>query len=154
MTKTARRQEVEAAALDAMERAYAPYSHFRVGAALRSRDGRVVTGCNVENAALPAGICAERAAVAAAVVQGVKDLEEIVLMTEAAAPTPPCGMCRQVLYELAPGLRVTSLTTNGARAAWRIAELLPVPFTGGAMGVGAAGAGDAGERAHARPERD
>jgi cytidine deaminase len=126
-------QTIEKAARSAMERAYAPYSHFRVGAALRSRDGRVVTGCNVENAAFPSGMCAERAAVAAAVVQGVNDLEELLVITEAEAPTPPCGMCRQVLQEMAPGLRITSLTIHGARAEWRIAELLPHPFTSGAL---------------------
>jgi cytidine deaminase len=124
---------LDEAARTAMARAYAPYSRFRVGAALRGRDGRVVTGCNVENAAYPAGICAERAAVASAVVQGVSDLEELVVVTEAGEPTPPCGMCRQVLYEMAPGLRVTSLTTRGERATWRISELLPHPFTSGAL---------------------
>lgn len=121
------------AARAALMQAYAPYSRFRVGAALRSRAGQVVTGCNVENAAFPAGICAERAAVANAVVQGVRDLEELVVVTEADDPTPPCGMCRQVLYEMAPGLRVTSLTTRGDRATWSIADLLPHPFTSGAL---------------------
>ncbi|HUF30429.1 MAG TPA: cytidine deaminase [Gemmatimonadaceae bacterium] len=127
---------IEEAARSAMERAYAPYSHFRVGAALRAADGRVVSGCNVENSAFPAGICAERAAVAAAVVQGVRDLEELVVITEAEAPAPPCGMCRQVLQEMAPGLRITSLTIRGARAEWWIAELLPHPFTSGSLGYG------------------
>ena len=117
----------------AMAAAYAPYSGFRVGAALGAPDGQVVTGCNVENAAYPAGICAERAAVANAVVQGVRNLEELVVVTEAEEPTPPCGMCRQVLYEMAPGLRVTSLTTRGGRASWMISELLPHPFTSGAL---------------------
>jgi cytidine deaminase len=116
-----------------MDRAYAPYSNFRVGAAVRGADGRVATGCNVENAAYPAGICAERAAVAAAVVQGIDALEELVVVTEADAPVPPCGMCRQVLYEMAPALKVTSLTTRGGRATWGIAELLPHPFTSGAL---------------------
>lgn len=120
-------------ARQAMEAAYAPYSRFRVGAALGARDGRVVTGCNVENAAYPVGICAERAAVANAVVQGVRDLDELVVMTEADDPTPPCGMCRQVLYEMAPDLRITSLTTRGGRASWTIVELLPHPFTSGAL---------------------
>ena len=128
-----RRRELDEAALAAMGQAYAPYSRFRVGAALRSGDGRVVTGCNVENAAFPAGICAERAVVATAVVQGVREWEELVVVTEADQPTPPCGMCRQVLYEMAPGLRVTSLTTRGERATWRISELLPHPFTSGAL---------------------
>jgi cytidine deaminase len=124
---------LDAAARAAMGQAYAPYSRFRVGAAIRGRDGRVVIGCNVENAAYPAGICAERAAVASAVAQGVRDLEEMVVVTEAEDPTPPCGMCRQVLSEMAPGLRVTSLTTRGERATWQISELLPHPFTSGAL---------------------
>lgn len=151
MTRTGRLDEVEVAARTAMARAYAPYSQFRVGAALRSRDGRVVSGCNVENAAFPAGICAERAAVAAAVAQGVQELEDLVVLTEAAEPTPPCGMCRQVLYEMAPDLRVTSLTTSGARAEWRIAELFPHPFTGGAL---ERGRGRGTGRSHAGQERD
>jgi cytidine deaminase len=126
-------RRLEESAREAMERAYAPYSRFRVGAAVRGGDGRIATGCNVENAAYPAGICAERAAVAAAVVQGVSALEEMVVVTEADAPTPPCGMCRQVLYEMAPALELTSLTTQGARGRWRIADLLPHPFTSGAL---------------------
>lgn len=125
------------AARQAMTAAYAPYSGFRVGAALGSRDGKVVVGCNVDNAAYPAGICAERAAVSNAVVQGVRDLDELVVVTEAEEPTPPCGMCRQVLYEMAPELRITSLTTRGARATWTISELLPHPFTSGALPHGA-----------------
>jgi len=126
-------ERLEESARAAMEQAYAPYSHFRVGAAVRGADGRVATGCNVENAAYPAGICAERAAVAAAVVQGIDALEELVVVTEADAPAPPCGMCRQVLHEMAPALKVTSLTTRGGRATWGIAELLPHPFTSGAL---------------------
>jgi cytidine deaminase len=126
-------QQLEEAAREAMARAYAPYSGFRVGAAALGAGGRIVAGCNVENAAYPAGICAERAAVAAAVVQGVHDLETMIVVTEADAPTPPCGMCRQVLYEMAPGLEVRSLTTHGATAHWRIAELMPHPFTSGAL---------------------
>ena len=133
MTHGDEAQRLEDSARSAMEHAYAPYSQFRVGAAARGRDGRIVTGCNVESAAFPAGICAERAAVAAAVVQGVRELVEMVVMTEADAPTPPCGMCRQVLYEMAPALEVTSLTTHGARGRWRIADLLPHPFTSGAL---------------------
>ena len=126
-------ERLEESARAAMHRAYAPYSNFRVGAAVRGVDGRIATGCNVENAAYPSGICAERAAVAAAVVQGIDALEELVVVTEADAPAPPCGMCRQVLYEMAPALKVTSLTTRGGRATWGIAELLPHPFTSGAL---------------------
>jgi cytidine deaminase len=117
------------AAREAMERAYAPYSRFRVGAALAAADGAVFRGCNVENSAYPAGICAERAALAAAVVGGARELTLLVLATEADEPTPPCGMCRQALVEFAPSLRILSLTAGGRRMEWSLAELLPRPFT-------------------------
>ncbi|MEJ7808837.1 MAG: cytidine deaminase [Gemmatimonadaceae bacterium] len=117
------------AAFVAMERAYAPYSGFRVGAALVGDDGSLFAGCNVENAAYPAGICAERGAIAAAVAQGVRAFQFIVVATEAAEPTPPCGMCRQVLVEFAPALRVVSCTRSGVTAHWNLAELCPHPFS-------------------------
>lgn len=118
----------------AMERAYAPYSRFRVGAALLASDGSVTEGCNVENAASPAGICAERAAVAAAVARGVRDFTAIVIATEADTPTPPCGMCRQVLMEFAPALIVVSTTRAGASARWTMSDLLPEAFTPTSLG--------------------
>lgn len=118
-----------AVASGAMERAYAPYSGFRVGAALRSRDGRVFVGCNVENAAYPAGICAERGAVAAAVADGAREFVLMVVCTEAMRPTPPCGMCRQVLVEFAPHLDIVSVTRDGAQARWSLTDLLPSPFS-------------------------
>jgi cytidine deaminase len=92
-------------------------------------DGRVAIGCNVESAAYPAGLCAERAAVAGAVVQGVRSFELLVLATEADEPTPPCGMCRQLLVEFAPELRIVSYTRGGKHACWNLAELFPHPFT-------------------------
>jgi cytidine deaminase len=113
----------------AMERAYAPYSNFRVGAALLSSDGSVTEGCNVENAAFPAGICAERAAVATAVARGNRSFETILIATEADEPTPPCGMCRQVLEEFSPHLLVVSVTRAGKEAHWTLDELLPRAFT-------------------------
>ena len=118
----------------AMEHAYAPYSGFRVGAALLGIDGSVSEGCNVENAAYPSGICAERAAVAAAVTRGVRQFDTIVIVTEAEVPTPPCGMCRQVLVEFAPQLEVISVTVGGAQARWSMSELLPAAFTPTSMG--------------------
>lgn len=116
-------------ALAAMERAYAPYSNFRVGAALLGTDGSVTEGCNVENAAYPAGICAERGALAAAVARGARTFEAIVITTDAEEPTPPCGICRQVLEEFSPHMLVVSCTRTGREARWSLDELLPKAFT-------------------------
>lgn len=123
--------ELEKAARQVMEQAYAPYSDFRVGAALRGADGSISIGCNVENAAFPAGFCAERAAVAGAVSRGVRQFTHLVIATEADAPTPPCGMCRQMFVEFdaAGDLEILSVTRDGARAQWRLADLAPAPFT-------------------------
>lgn len=118
----------------AMDRAYAPYSNFRVGAALLGSDDSISEGCNVENASYPAGLCAERAAVAAAVSRGVRDFTAIVICTEADEPTPPCGICRQVLMEFAPDLVVLSTTRAGAEARWVLSDLLPKAFTPTSLG--------------------
>ena len=120
---------LRAAAEEAMSHAYAPYSDFRVGAALLSTDGTVIAGCNVENSSFPAGICAERGALAAAVALGHREFTHLALVTEAGEPAAPCGICRQALVEFAPELHVTSRTTSGAEACWSLADLLPHPFT-------------------------
>jgi len=126
-------ESARAAALAVMERAYAPYSDFRVGAALVGVDGSVFSGCNVENSAYPAGICAERAALAAAVAGGVRRFDLLVVVSGADDPTPPCGMCRQALVEFAPDLAIVSYTTHGGEAQWSLATLLPHPFTPAAL---------------------
>ena len=121
------------AALEAMERAYAPYSKFKVGAAIIGDDGTVVPGCNVENASYPAGMCAERSALASAISRGFRVFDLIVVATEADEPTPPCGLCRQVLSELAPGIVVVSITKDGREARWPLKDLLPEPFNSHSM---------------------
>ncbi len=120
-------------AADARDRAYAPYSNFRVGAALLTVDGTIVVGCNVENASYPAGTCAERVALGAAVAAGLRQFAAIAISSDAAEPTPPCGICRQALAEFGMELLVVSQAAGTAREArtarWSLGELLPHPFT-------------------------
>jgi cytidine deaminase len=121
--------QAQQAALQAMACAYAPYSNFRVGAALVCETGALAVGCNVENSAYPAGICAERSALAAAIAAGHRRFSAIVVATEADDPTPPCGLCRQTLVEFAPALEIVSVTSRGAHARWSLTDLLAHPFT-------------------------
>lgn len=140
----ARLPELRAAAQAAMARAYAPYSRFRVGAALVTADGTVIPGCNVENAAYPASICAERGALMTAVAQGHRAFAGVVIATEGDAPAPPCGQCRQMLAEFNPALPIVSVARDGREARWSLAELLPHPFLPASLGEVAPGdrAGD------------
>jgi len=112
----------------ALENAHAPYSNFKVGAALLTRDGRLITGCNVENSAYGLAICAETLAVASAVSQGLTEFDEIAIASDDKEPTPPCGACRQVLNEFAPNIRISSYTRDGKEASWTLDELLPHAF--------------------------
>ena len=115
------------AARAAQAKAYAPYSHFRVGAALESDSGDVFVGCNVENASYGLTICAERAAVCAAVSAGARRFRRAVVVTDSDPPAAPCGACRQVLSEFGTELRVEAIGPRGS-VAWTVAELLPAAF--------------------------
>ena len=113
------------AARQAREQAYAPYSHFAVGAALRTKSGRVFTGCNVENLSFGLTICAERMAVGAAVAAGEREFEALAVVADSREPVTPCGACRQVLAEFSTTLPVCSANLEGAVYESSIAELLP-----------------------------
>jgi cytidine deaminase len=116
-----------AAAREAQLRAYAPYSGFRVGAAVLA-GGRVFVGANVENASFPLSMCAERNAIAAAVASGETAIDAVVVIGGEGDPTPPCGGCRQVLHEFGPNATVVAESRDGEQRRWRAAQLLPDAF--------------------------
>ncbi len=125
--------ELEELARAARDRAYAPYSNFRVGAALVTADGRVFTGANVENASYGLTVCAERNAVMAMVLAGATDVRAIYVASDIAPPASPCGMCRQTLLEFArhpETTRVIVISPQGDHDGWTLAELIPHGFTG------------------------
>ena len=112
------------------EKAYAPYSGFKVGAAIRAQSGAVYTGANVENAAYPEGTCAEAGAIAVMVAAGETVITEVCVIADCPDPVPPCGGCRQKLAEFCHGdVVVTLATTAGAQQVTTVAELLPGAFT-------------------------
>ena len=115
------------AARGMQQHAYCPYSNYRVGAALEAQDGTVFLGCNVENASYGLTICAERAAVFAAVGAGARRFTRIVIATDSEPPAPPCGACRQVLAEFGSELEVESVGPSQSKR-WRIGDLLPDAF--------------------------
>ncbi|GFE65439.1 cytidine deaminase [Litoreibacter roseus] len=109
--------------------AHAPYSNFKVGAALATRDGQVFTGCNVENVAYPEGTCAEAGAIAAMCAAGGREIAEITIIADSPMPVPPCGGCRQKLTEFAEGdILVTMATTAGMTETVYLRDLLPGKF--------------------------
>ena len=124
---------LEARACDAQRRAWAPYSKFRVGAAVRMASGEIFGGANVENASYGLSVCAERTAVFAAVLAGAHRLEAVAVCTDASPPSSPCGACRQVLLEFAPdpaAVTVTAINPRGERRSWTLAQLIPDGFSG------------------------
>jgi len=121
--------DIVAAARAAMARAYAPYSRFKVGAAVRGASGRLFAGCNVENAAYPQGWCAEASAIAAMVMAGETRIVEAAVMGGGDAPCTPCGGCRQKLYEFAgDDLPIHVCGPQGLRRTVTLGELLPLAF--------------------------
>ena len=122
------------AARAAQQRAYAPYSHFRVGAALEAADGTVYEGCNVENASYGLTICAERTALGSAVAAGAREFRRIVVVSDSDPPASPCGACRQMLAEFGLSLRVLSVGPR-RELSWTLEELLPDAFTPHRLGT-------------------
>jgi cytidine deaminase len=120
------------AACQGREHAYAPFSKFRVGAALETNDGRIVVGCNVENATYGLTICAERVAIVKAISDGIAPLQfrRIAIVADTAQPTPPCGACRQILWEFAGDVEVILANLTQETGRYRLAALLPLPFDG------------------------
>jgi cytidine deaminase len=119
---------LSAAALAAREHAHAPFSQFRVGAALEDSSGRIHTGCNVENATYGLTICAERVAVFKAISEGARQFRRIAIAADTAIPTPPCGACRQILWEFCGDLEIILINLRGFRDELRLADLFPRPF--------------------------
>ena len=122
-------------ALSVREKAYAPYSNFQVGAAIRAQSGAIYSGCNVENAAYPEGTCAEAGAIAAMVAAGEQVLVEVYVVADATVPVAPCGGCRQKLAEFGRAdVPVTMATIDGVEERMTLAELLPGAFRAEHMG--------------------
>ena len=118
-----------AAARAARERAYAPYSRFAVGAAALTASGQIFPGCNLENAAYPASICAERVALFNAYASGEREIVALAIIADTASPVSPCGTCRQVLLELAPRCTVVLANMHGETQITTPGDLLPGGFT-------------------------
>ena len=116
------------ASLEARLNAHAPYSHFLVGAALEDKDGRVFTGCNVENATYGLSVCAERVAVFKAISEGARKFQRIAVAADTQDLTPPCGACRQILWEFCGDIEVTLTNLHGKTETLQLRELFPRPF--------------------------
>ena len=120
--------DLVAAARRARENAAAAFSHFKVGAALESADGTVFTGCNVENATYGLTVCAERVAMFKALSEGHRAFKSVAVVADTADPTPPCGACRQILWEFGGDLEVFLANLTEHKGTFRMKDLLPLPF--------------------------
>jgi len=114
--------------------AHAPFSKFKVGAALQTEDGKVITGCNVENATYGLTLCAERVAMFKAISEGHRRFVRVAVVADTEAPTPPCGACRQILWELGGDLEVILGNLVAEKGRYWLRELLPVPFDARLLG--------------------
>jgi len=117
-----------AAALAARENAFAPYSRFQVGAALEDLEGRIHTGCNVENATYGLTVCAERVAVFKAISEGVRKFRRVAVAADTETLTPPCGACRQILWEFCGDIEIVLVNPRGKMETYRLKDLFPKPF--------------------------
>jgi cytidine deaminase len=124
------RTDLIAAAVKAREHAHAPYSHFRVGAALRANSGRIFTGCNIENSTFGLTLCAERVAVFKALSESERGFDAVAVVADTERLTPPCGACRQILWEFCRDAEVILSNLGGQMAVRRMSDLFPDAFDG------------------------
>jgi cytidine deaminase len=122
--------ELIAAASEARQNAHADYSNFKVGAALETADGTIVTGCNIENATYGLTICAERVAMFKALSEGHRQFRRVAIVADVDQPTPPCGACRQILWEFAGDIEVVLANLQRVTGHHQLSALLPLPFDG------------------------
>jgi cytidine deaminase len=122
-----KKEQLMSEAKSVMEYSYSPYSHFRVGAAIRAEDGTIFSGTNIENASYSLTVCAERVAIFNALSKGHRSFTNLAIATSSGLPTPPCGPCRQVLYEFNPEIRI-HLEGGGKKKEFRLKDLLPHAF--------------------------
>ena len=126
--KEAKEKELVEAAREVREKAYAPYSNFKVGAAIRTKEGKIYTGCNVESASYGLTVCAERVAIWKAVSEGEKEFVEIAVVADTHELTPPCGVCRQIVWEFCHDIPVILANLRGDTEIVQMSELLPRAF--------------------------
>ncbi len=128
MTAPSNEETLVDAAAAARRNALCRYSGFAVGAAIEDGEGKIWGGCNVENSTFGLTVCAERVAIWKALSEGVRTFRAVAVVTAAAEPTPPCGACRQILWQFAGDVPIVSATTGGKRKRYKLSEIFPEPF--------------------------